>query len=638
MGLRANLQRHDAAACYQAGEDRHRLGDIAGALIDYDAALALEPDHGPALRLSALALYQQGEAEAALARLRPAIELFAGQAEVWGAHGVILAALDRTAEAAEAFQRGLDLAPEDGVLWFNLGLAHQRLGRLDAVIPALAQAARLLDTHPAHHALGVAYQTAGQFDQAALSYGMALERGAGAESALNAGAARHQLGDDEAAEGFYRQALEQDPLCVQALNNLAALAQDAGDHPRAAALCRRAIAIDPAFADARNNLGVTLQRLGDADGALAAYQAALAIEPGGAAALGNLTELLFDQDRGTEAVGHHRAAAGARPADPETWLALATALERGGDLAGAAEALERATGLDDQYWRGHHRLGELLQRTGDLAAALPRHRRACALAPDQADAWRQLALAAIKAGDGETAMAGVARLTAIDPFDPQAWSARALALRLLGREDEADDLTDREELVAVLPLPAPPGYPSLAVFHQSLAADLAAVGLRAWSPRGQSVVGGFQTQNDLFAEPAAAIQALRRLLDQAVAAFLDAPDPTIRRFVPTSLPARRYRGWSVNLKAGGRHAPHIHPEGRLSGVYYVQTPGEDSNDLGGLEFGRPGFAVPLPVQPPTRVIQPRPGNLVLFPSYLWHGTLPFESPGERITVAFDLLR
>jgi hypothetical protein len=55
-------------------------------------------------------------------------------------------------------------------------------------------------------------------------------------------------------------------------------------------------------------------------------------------------------------------------------------------------------------------------------------------------------------------------------------------------------------------------------------------------------------------------------------------------------------------------------------------------------FGEPGVPVPLQAPPPTRVVDPRPGQLVLFPSYLWHGTQPFESSGERITVAFDLLR
>jgi hypothetical protein len=41
--------------------------------------------------------------------------------------------------------------------------------------------------------------------------------------------------------------------------------------------------------------------------------------------------------------------------------------------------------------------------------------------------------------------------------------------------------------------------------------------------------------------------------------------------------------------------------------------------------------------PPRRLVQPEVGTLVLFPSYMWHGTVPFESAEPRITVAFDLL-
>ncbi|HEV2043240.1 MAG TPA: putative 2OG-Fe(II) oxygenase [Sphingomicrobium sp.] len=37
-----------------------------------------------------------------------------------------------------------------------------------------------------------------------------------------------------------------------------------------------------------------------------------------------------------------------------------------------------------------------------------------------------------------------------------------------------------------------------------------------------------------------------------------------------------------------------------------------------------------------RVVEPRPGRLVLFPSYLWHGTIPFAAgAGDRLTAAFD---
>jgi len=36
-------------------------------------------------------------------------------------------------------------------------------------------------------------------------------------------------------------------------------------------------------------------------------------------------------------------------------------------------------------------------------------------------------------------------------------------------------------------------------------------------------------------------------------------------------------------------------------------------------------------------VRPELGQLVLFPSYFWHGTLPFHSEQPRLTVAFDVV-
>ena len=38
------------------------------------------------------------------------------------------------------------------------------------------------------------------------------------------------------------------------------------------------------------------------------------------------------------------------------------------------------------------------------------------------------------------------------------------------------------------------------------------------------------------------------------------------------------------------------------------------------------------------LVQPEPGLLVLFPSYMWHGTVPFSSAEQRLTCAFDIVR
>jgi uncharacterized protein (TIGR02466 family) len=92
------------------------------------------------------------------------------------------------------------------------------------------------------------------------------------------------------------------------------------------------------------------------------------------------------------------------------------------------------------------------------------------------------------------------------------------------------------------------------------------------------------------------------------------------------------------LGPGGVQLPHIHPLGWLSGVYYVQVPlaGEGTNS-GALEFGELPAHVRHVRDPERRVVAPLAGQLVVFPSYFHHRTLPFTSPAQRISVAFDVM-
>ena len=85
---------------------------------------------------------------------------------------------------------------------------------------------------------------------------------------------------------------------------------------------------------------------------------------------------------------------------------------------------------------------------------------------------------------------------------------------------------------------------------------------------------------------------------------------------------------------------NIHPDGWLSGVYYVSVP-ENAH-----ENGRSGCLVlgcleikGLDVPPPwgIRDIRPIPGRLVLFPSYIPHATVATNLDDVRISVAFDVI-
>jgi hypothetical protein len=103
----------------------------------------------------------------------------------------------------------------------------------------------------------------------------------------------------------------------------------------------------------------------------------------------------------------------------------------------------------------------------------------------------------------------------------------------------------------------------------------------------------------------------------------------------------RYNGsWSSRLGDCGFHVNHTHPRGWISSCYYVGVPEvtkDESQRQGWIKFGESSFEHLLEKNPARRAVQPVPGRLVLFPSYMWHGTNPFHAPTTRTTIAFDVV-
>jgi hypothetical protein len=157
-------------------------------------------------------------------------------------------------------------------------------------------------------------------------------------------------------------------------------------------------------------------------------------------------------------------------------------------------------------------------------------------------------------------------------------------------------------------------------------------------PLNQSVREGTQTRRNLL-----------NIDDPVIQTFFAAVDPVIRRYISElgagDDPFRsRSTGdyamagaWSVQLNpGGGRHIDHVHPKGWISSAFYVDLPSavEAGGKEGWLQFGAPGTPTE-PHLPAQYDVRPQPGLLVLFPSYMWHGTLPFTGEARRLSLAFD---
>lgn len=159
-------------------------------------------------------------------------------------------------------------------------------------------------------------------------------------------------------------------------------------------------------------------------------------------------------------------------------------------------------------------------------------------------------------------------------------------------------------------------------------------------PLAQSLRGGTQTDGNLFHRIDPVIVHLREAILDTVAEYaasLPPHDPRHPLLREKRSPIRFAGAWSVRLHDGGYHANHVHPMGWLSSALYVAMPPGmgDENHAGWLTLGEPrdpSFPLELP---PHRLVEPKPGRLALFPSWMWHGTRPFGE-GERLTVAFDI--
>jgi hypothetical protein len=93
--------------------------------------------------------------------------------------------------------------------------------------------------------------------------------------------------------------------------------------------------------------------------------------------------------------------------------------------------------------------------------------------------------------------------------------------------------------------------------------------------------------------------------------------------------------WSVRLGSQGFHVVHTHPLGWISSAFYVALPETmGKGQAGWLQLGAPPPDLRLDLAPYC-MIEPKPGRLALFPSTMWHGTVPFDD-GERLTIAFDM--
>jgi uncharacterized protein (TIGR02466 family) len=386
----------------------------------------------------------------------------------------------------------------------------------------------------------------------------------------------------------------------------------------------------PNDAELQFNAAALADRAGRSERARLGYERVLQLAPTALAAWMNLGSLHLRMDAAGEAERCFRRAAELAPRLPDAPLGLGFALLRQDDTEGAAAAFARAVELDPRRPEALANLGAARLKLGDHQAAIEAQRRALALAPGNPDMLCSLGIAELQSGAAAAAATTLDSLLARMPTHARALGARAAAAIRLGEHDKAAALLDADRLVRRHAIALPPAYPTLTAFNVALAQAAEQHPTLIRSRPGKTTRNGGQTGNladDTNPALAALVREVRAALDAFLAASGNAPK------------AWRLNIWATVLEMDGHQATHNHPGGIASGVYYVRVPApigsESAGEAGYIEFGRPPPEFGAVDESLIRTIRPEEGAMLLFPSHLWHRTIPFRADRHRISIAFD---
>lgn len=585
-----------------------QTGQIAQARHLLAEYLRAHPYVAKAHWLLGTALLISGDAAGAEQSAREAIRLDAGSASPYTLLGETLIPQGRMPEAEAALRQAVTIQPR----------AAQAVAALANLL--LAQARRL-------DALGVLDDF---IRMAGPAPGMLVLRA----QALSL------MGDHPHAVRAFQQAVEAAPYDESAHLGLAAALADNGQYAAANDAILRAMAnghdgAQPRFVLARILLGQ--QRLREAE---AEFRNAICMRPDFIQAHVNLAEILWMRTADAHEVCAQIDSSVRMVSEPTALLVLkAKLLEASGDPETALAGLDSALALTQRDPALHLAAAQIAVKW-DASRALAHAKQAWKLQPGDRSTLGTYGNALLAAGQAHQAEALADKLLAINANDGLAIALRATAWRMQG-DPRHRAMYAYDQFVRPGMIDTPDGWPNLPDYLDDLARSLLKLHSFRTHPIGQSLRNGTQVELSIEHATDPAIRAFAQAIDAPIRRYLQAvgtgTDPLRRRN------SGRYRlngAWSVRLRPGGYHFNHFHPEGWISSACYVQLPRElgAQQSEGWLQFGEPGFPTTPPL-PPEYFVRPEPGLLVLFPSWFWHGTVPFGgAPTEsRLTIAFDVI-
>lgn len=498
------------------------------------------------------------------------------------------------------------------------------------------------------------------------------------------------------AENVYQQILRQRPDQPRALHMLGLIAHQVGKNEIAAELITRAISLEPDNFDAHNNLGIVHERLGNTLEAVSRFQKAISINPDHFHAFNNLGIQQFKEGNISDAINSYNGALSVNSDFQEAYLNRGAAYRKLGkpedaesdyrkaisispdneaahiDLAGTLRSLGKlhdsvasyraALDLKPDRYDVHNDLGNTLRDLGELTAAIDCYRQATAIKPDysmghynEGSVLKELgrfeeAVGCLQKSDLAISRAVLLeclyalrdeerfrhQLSSIiqeDPTNVGIAAISAFAANQFNRDDPYPFCNDPLEFISIKNLSSTSG--SHSVLLRNVQKKIRE--LKLGGGNQSLLTSGFQSTGNLFLHENEAIGELENLIKKNISVYVSERTHSSCLLIQSWPEKYSLNGWYILMKQGGHLKWHNHTGGWLSGAVYLKMPTTDI-DEGYIQFRLHGDDLPIFKQDyPEETRQISEGDLALFPSSLFHRTIPFQTDEERLCIAFDIV-
>lgn len=446
---------------------------------------------------------------------------------------------------------------------------------------------------------------------------------------FNSAIKNHKENNITNAEQLYNQVLNKDPNHFESIFHLGSIYLQQRNFVKSKQLFEKAVKIQPNFPVVLHNLGQSYKELGDTDKAIMYFKKAIKIQPNIVASHNNLGLIQKELGKNDEAIKCFQNAIKIQPKLATSHNNLGIVYITIKKYEDAIKCFEKAIEINKQFTMAHYNLGKTYKELKKYPEAIK-----CFEKANTTRSRAEILESLYFDKNFETYSATIKKFIKNDPLNLRAATVSAY-------------VSKKEKITNDYPFCKDPlGYVytnnlrSVITEPEKFSKNLSIILNNTnsiWEPTTKSTTRGYHTSGNLFNKKDLEIIQLQELIKKEINIY-KSKYKLGKDFFITKWPEKsRIEAWHVKLLKNGYQKPHIHPAGWLSGCFYIKIPKILKSNEGAIKFTLSGYDYPFDKNLPELVHVPKVFDIALFPSSLFHETIPFKSSEERHVIAFDLM-